>query len=197
MKYLKKVLLATGLIATTLGMSLSANAGAIIQQDIYADVLLSEFHPFNIDLGPQVIGSVTYNTEDADGAGFLSVVELDLSIGDLVLTEADGDSADQGLPIIAGINPFAPNAGLEFLFETFPLFGSMPDYILTLDVGFLDGFLFVDEYVYDVSGDIIGVFPSVDADIFLGAVTYVPEPSALVLMLAGLGLLVRRKVAAK
>ncbi|MBU2879801.1 PEP-CTERM sorting domain-containing protein [Aliiglaciecola lipolytica] len=197
MKYLKKVLLATGLIATTLGMSLSANAGAIIQQDIYADVQFSDFNPFNIDLGPQVIGSVTYNTEDADAVGFLSTVDLDLSIGDLALTMADGESADFGLPILAGINPFDPNAGLEFLFETFALFGAMPDYVLTLDVGNFDGFVYVDEYLYDASGNIDGPYLDALGIATLGDVTYVPEPSALVLMLAGLGLLVRRKIAAK
>ncbi|MDO6693937.1 PEP-CTERM sorting domain-containing protein [Aliiglaciecola sp. 3_MG-2023] len=197
MKYLKKVLLATGLMATTLGMSLSANAGAIIQQDIYADVWYSDFNPFNIDLGPQVIGSVTYNTEDADAVGFLSTVDLDLSIGDLALTMADGESADFGLPIIAGINPFDPNAGLEFLEETFALFGAMPDYVLTLDVGNFDGFFAIDEYFYDANGDIVDIFEDAFGTATLGDVTYVPEPSALVLMLAGLGLLVRRKIAAK
>ncbi|GAB2709306.1 PEP-CTERM sorting domain-containing protein [Aliiglaciecola aliphaticivorans] len=197
MKYLKKVLLATGLMATTLGMSLSANAGAIIQQDIYADVQFSDFNPFNIDLGPQVIGSVTYNTEDADAVGFLSTVDLDLSIGDLALTMADGESADFGLPIIAGINPFDPNAGLDFLIETFALFGAMPDYVLTLDVGNYDGIVVIDEYLYDASGNIDGPYLDAFGITTLGDVTYVPEPSALVLMLAGLGLLVRRKIAAK
>ena len=199
MKYLKKVLLATGLIATTLGMSVSANAGAIIQQDIYADVLFADFNPFGITEGPQWIGSVTYNTDTADGAGFLSTdgVELDLSIGSLSLTMADSLSVQDDLPVVAAINPFDPFAGLDFMIEVFNLYGDMPDYVLTLDISSFGGFLLLDEVFYDQNGGVEDVFEIVFGETTLGEVTYVPEPSALVLMLAGLGLLVRRKVAAK
>lgn len=197
MKYLKKVLLATGLIATTLGMSLSANAGAIIQQDIYADVLYSDFNPYGIDLGPQMIGTVTYNTEDADGAGFLSTAEVNLTLGSLSLTMDDSESVQFDQPIVAGINPFDPTAGLDFMIEVFNLFGDMPDYVLMLDIGNYEGLVTIDEIVYDINGDVEEVFLDALGYTTLGAVTYVPEPSALVLMLAGLGLLVRRKVAAK
>ncbi|MEP4891051.1 MAG: PEP-CTERM sorting domain-containing protein [Aliiglaciecola sp.] len=197
MKYLKKVLLATGLIATTLGMSLSANAGAIIQQDIYADFLYADPNPYGVGSDSGLIGSVTFNTEDADPSGFLSTVELDLSIGSLNLTLADGDAAKFGLPVVAAINPFDTLAGLDVFIETFGLFGDTPDYVLTLELGAFGGALVLDQYFYDGSGNIDFVFPLALAETSLGAVTYVPEPSVLVLMLAGLGLLVRRKVAAK
>lgn len=197
MTYLKKALLATSLVATTLGMSLSANAGAIIQQDIYADVLFSDFNPFSIDLGPQVIGSVTYNTEDADGAGFLNNVEVDLTLGLLSLTMDDSESTQFDLDIVAGINPFDPTAGLEFMVEVFNLFGDTPNYVLTLDIGNYEGIVLIDEIFYDQDDNIEEIFLDALGFTSLGKVTYVPEPSALILMLAGLGLLARRKIAAK
>ncbi|MFA3789655.1 PEP-CTERM sorting domain-containing protein [Aliiglaciecola sp. SL4] len=196
MKYLKKVLLATGLIATTLGMSLSANAGAIIQQDIYADVFIADPNPYGLTEGYQSIGSITYNTEDADPAGFLSTAELDLSLGSLSLTLADSYVGQYGDSLVAGIDPFDMTTGLAVFEVVFDLFGDTPDYSLLLLAGDFVGGLILDEVSYDGDGNRI-YFPIVLADTFLGDVTYVPEPSALVLMLAGLGLLVRRKIAAK
>ncbi|MDC0602538.1 PEP-CTERM sorting domain-containing protein [Aliiglaciecola sp.] len=188
MKYLKKVLLATGLVASTLGMSMSANAGAIIQQDIYGDVEI-DFDFFGITAGfDQLIGSITYNTDLADDFGFLDTdsTSLDITIGGVSLTLADSDSAFFGDPIVAGFDPLDITTGLDFFNEGFL---TPDDLSIFLDVGPLSsGTLIVEDlFLGDVSF----------GGARFGDVTYVPEPSALVLMLAGLGLLVRRKVAAK
>lgn len=191
MKYLKNVLLATGLVATTLGMSLSANAGAIIQQDILLDVAEFDSFPNGLGIGDgmdQLIGSITYATRDADGLGeiFAEDVDLEINLGPVTLTEAD---------LLAG--PF-------------------PISVLTLEDGAVvnGASLFIADFEFDFGGLLYGssilasdfggsfvldedFFPVVFGEARLGNVTYVPEPSALILMLAGLGLLVRRKVAAK
>lgn len=188
MKYLKKVLLATGLVAGTLGMSMSANAGAIIQQDIYGDIE-TDFSFFGITAGlDQLIGSITYNTDLADDVGFLDTDStlVDVTIGSVSLTFADSDTVFFGDPITAGLDPFNEIAGLEFFSESF---FTVDDLNIVIDVGPLSsGSLLIEDF-FD------GTFSVGDAR--LGDVTFVPEPSALVLMLAGLGLLVRRKVAAK
>lgn len=188
MKYLKKVLLATGLVAATLGMSMSANAGAIIQQDIYADIE-TNFDFFGISSGlDQLIGSITYNTDLADDFGFLDTdsTRVDITIGLVSLTFADSDSVFFGDPITAGFDPLNETAGLEFFSEGFL---TPDDLNIVLDVGPLSsGSLLIEDFFEGTASF---------GDARLGNVTFVPEPSALVLMLAGLGLLVRRKVAAK
>ncbi|WJG08398.1 PEP-CTERM sorting domain-containing protein [Aliiglaciecola sp. LCG003] len=201
MKYLNKVLLATGLIVSTLGMSMTASAGAIIKQDIYVSVDFADSNPYGIVEGAnQLIGSITYNTDDADDFGFLSAEStvLDLSPGTLSLGLSDAVSAEFSPQLLtAGIDMFNPFAGLDFFVDEFNLFGASPDYVLALELSAFGGFMVLDEIFYDVNGDIEDVFPVAFAETNLGAVTYVPEPSALLLMLAGLGLLVRRKVSAK
>ncbi|GAA0857799.1 PEP-CTERM sorting domain-containing protein [Aliiglaciecola litoralis] len=188
MKYLKNVLLATGLMASTLGMSMSANAGAIIQQEIYADIN-EDFGFFGVSAGlDQLLGTITYNTDLADEFGFLDTdsTVVDINFGFLNLTMADSDSVFFGMPIVAGFDPFNFTAGLEFYSEGFVHPSALE---LFIDVGPLSSGSVIAEDTFD------GIFSEGNGR--LGQVTYVPEPSALVLMLAGLGLLVRRKVAAK
>ena len=192
MKYLKSLLLATGMVATTLSMSFSANAGAIIQQDIYLDVdPAAGGFSFDIDFGitetlNQLIGSITYATRDANAVGEIALddVDLEINLGGLTLTQSD---ALPGLPILslfdgAEVNG-ATNMIVDFEFDYFGI-----PYALTAiaDTDFGGAFFLEDDFGLVVLGETR-----------LGDVTYVPEPSALILMLAGLGLLVRRKVAAK
>jgi hypothetical protein len=189
MKALKNALLATGLLVSTLGMSISANAGAIVTQDIFAEIFFAFPNPFGIEEGFQPIGSISYSVDDRDDAGFLDTdtTVLDLSVGNLALTLADEFNVADGFPVLAGTDPLQFLGGLEFFFGQFILFD---EYELLLDVGPFSSMSLllwnfdIDDY------DVIGVA-------FLGDVQVVPEPSALILMLAGLGLLVRRKVAAK
>lgn len=204
MKYLKNVLLAAGLVATTMGISLSANAGiinqALVTQDIYVDVIFADFNPFSIIEGDnQLIGSITYDAYLVDDFGFLDSgsTVLDLSIGTLSLGLADGFAAQDGLEIVAG--SYNPLAGLDFLVESFGLFGAAPEFILDLMLDSMGGILVLDEIFYDEFGDIEDVFPVAFGETRLGeaGVEFVSEPSAFIIMLAGIGFLVRRKIATK
>ncbi|GAB5380275.1 MAG: hypothetical protein Alis3KO_09270 [Aliiglaciecola sp.] len=192
MKYLKNVLLATGLVATTLGMSLSANAGAIIQQDIYLDV--AEFDAFPNGLGitdgmDQLIGSITYATRDADGAGeiFAEDVDLEINLGPVTLTEADLLTGPFPLAVLVLDDTSVTTGAALFVSDfEFDFAGLLYTATAIADRDFGGFFELSEEF-----------FPVVFGETRLGNVTYVPEPSALILMLAGLGMLVRRKVAAK
>lgn len=188
MKFLKNFLLTASLVVTTMGMSLSANA-VLIQQDIFIDVLPGD----SIDTGlgltdtlEQLIGSVIYNTKDADGLGEISLDDISvvLNLGPVTLTNADvltGGSAPILLsfaPEVDGIQNFIVD--FEFIFD-----GMITNLYLDADLDF--GGIFVLE-------DGFGLLTIGDA--YLGA-TNVSEPSALIIMLAGMGFLVRRKIAAK
>lgn len=204
MKYFKNVLLAVGLVTSTMGMSLSAHASfinqALVTQDIYVDVDIADVNPFNIIVGDnQLIGSITYDAYLVDDNGFLDSgsTVLDLSIGTLSLGLADGFQAQDGLEIVAiSDNPLA---GLDFLTESFGLFGAAPEFILSLFLEPAGGVLVLDEIFYDQFGNIEDEFPVAIGYTRLGeaSVEFVSEPSAFVMMLAGIGFLVRRKVATK
>ncbi len=195
MTYLKKVLMATTLVASTLGMSLTANAGAIIQQNIIADIEFA--HPDNslgmVEGMDQVLGYIKYNTDHVDVAGFLlqdsADLEMDLWFGGVNFTLADGVFFQDG-SFFAALNPADPFAGLEDLAEQF----IDVDYDIFLNVGLLDNsFAAFDVFGIGQQGD----FADVLGTTRFGEVTYVPEPSALALLLGGLVLVARRKVAAK
>lgn len=193
MKYLKKVLLATTLVASSLGMSMSANAGAIIQQDIIADIFFA--HPDNtlgmVEGVDQVLGYIKYNTDHVEdgGTGFLlqdsSDLELEVNFGFASFTLADGAYFQDG-SFFAALNPADPFAGLEDLAE---LFFDI-DYDISLNVGALDNsFLAFDLFGVGAQGE----FADVEGTTRFGDVTYVPEPSVLALMLGGLVLVARRR----
>jgi hypothetical protein len=188
MKFLKNVLLTASLVVTTMGMSLSANA-VLIQQDIFVDVLPGD--SFDTGLGltetlNQLIGSVIYNTDDADGLGeiLLDDISVVLNLGPVTLTNADvltGGSAPILLsfaPEVDGIQNFIVD--FEFIFA-----GMITNLYLVADLDFGGYFELGDEDGLLTVGET-----------YLGAVN-VSEPSALIIMLAGMGFLVRRKIAAK
>jgi hypothetical protein len=190
MKYLKNVLLAAGLVATTMGMSLSANA-ALIQQEIYVDVVEESFDDsFGITQSlNQLMGSVTYNTNDADSYGEIALDKISLifNLGSLTFTE-DDLLAGGSPPILLSADPEADGI-LSFIFDLFFTFDSADYSVLAIaDTDFGGEFLLVNETTgsYDVFGETR-----------LGAAVDVSEPSALILMLAGFGFLARRKLLAK
>jgi hypothetical protein len=195
MKYLKNVLLAASLVVTTMGMSLSANA-ALIQQDIFLDVDVAAGDSLFDDVGhgltdtlDQLLGSIMYNTDDANGLGEIAAADTSIvfSIGGVTLTEADllfGGSD----PILLAANAEVDgilNMTLEF---EFLLNGFDIAITAIADTDFGGLFLLDDPFGLAVSGETR-----------LGQVNQVAvsEPSALILMLAGFGFLVRRKIAAK
>jgi len=195
MKYLKNVLLAASLVVTTMGMSLSANA-ALIQQDIFldVDVAAGDFlfddvgHGLTDTLG-QLLGSIMYNTDDANGLGEIAAADTSIvfSIGGVTLTEADllfGGSD----PILLAANAEVDGILNMILDFDFLLNGFEVEVSATADTDFGGLFLLFDDVGLAVSGETR-----------LGQVNLVAvsEPSALILMLAGFGFLVRRKIAAK
>lgn len=190
MKYLKNVLLATGLVATTLGMSLSANAGAIIKQDIYLDIDFADPNGLMVDAGmDQLVGSITYATRDADGAGeiFAEDVDLEINLGPVTLTEADLLTGPFPLSVLVLDDTSVTTGAALFVSDfEFDFGGFLYNATAIADRDFGGFFELAEDFV-----------PVVFGETRLGNVTYVPEPSALILMLAGLGMLVRRKVAAK
>jgi hypothetical protein len=194
MKYLKNVLLAAGLVFTTMGMSLSANA-ALIQQDILLDAAAGDVinndasHGLTETLG-QLLGSIMYNTDDADANGEIAAADISLAfnIGGVTLTEADlllGGSAPIELAANAEVDGIF-NMILEFEF----LLNGFDIGITAIADTNAGGQFFLDDLNLDTV---------VFGEIRLGKVIQVAvsEPSALILMLAGFGFLVRRKIAAK
>ena len=195
MKYLKNVLLAASLVVTTMGMSLSANA-ALIQQDIFLDVDVAAGDSLFDDVGHgltdtlnQLLGSIMYNTDDANGIGEIAAADTSIvfSIGGVTLTEAD--------LLLGGSDPIFLAANAEV------------DGILNMVLEFeflLNGFDVAITAIADtdfgglfILDDVFGL--AVSGETRLGQVNQVAvsEPSALILMLAGFGFLVRRKIAAK
>ncbi|MBA6342931.1 PEP-CTERM sorting domain-containing protein [Colwellia sp. MB02u-10] len=202
MKYFKNFLLTACFVTTTMGVSLSANAAlipvgiseALVTQEIYVDMDFADANPFGIvGGGNQLIGSITYDALLADEFGDLDLGStiLDLSIGTLSLTLADGFDSGFG-ELIAGLDTANPFAGLDFFDESFDLFGPLSDFILTVSMGPLSG-QFLE--LYDATNDFTLAF----GEIRLGdaSVQSVSEPSTLILMLLSVGLLVRRKIAIK
>jgi hypothetical protein len=186
MKFLKNVLLTAGLVVSTMGMSMSANA-VLIQQDIFVDVLPGD--SFDIGLGltetlNQLIGSVIYNTDDAYGTFNqidLDDISIELNLGPVTLTNADvlsGGDAPIELslaPEVDGIFNFIVN--FEFTFN-----GSMTYIDIETDLDFGGNFFLSDDNGLATIGETrLGV-------------ANVSEPSVLIIMLAGMGFLVRRKI---
>lgn len=162
MTYLKKVMMAALLVATTAMTSMSAQA-VLITQDIFVtnEASGAEFQ----------LGSVTIDIADTDlNNGFVSAfdfVSFDIFGWDLL--EIYGFEA-----VVDGDNVFA---GIEFLAFDVEELGLIDpwNYQLTFDA-FDSGANFVD--IFDSSFDLV-FFSST---LRLGDVTAVPEPSAIALI---------------
>jgi hypothetical protein len=196
MKYLKNVLLAAGMVATTMGMSFSANA-VLIQQDIYLDVDVtngeySDDTNFGIsETLSQLIGSISYYTQDADIFGEIGLddISVTFNLGLLTLTQDDALLGGPA-PIVLSANPKVD--GIENFIMDFDFMFNGVDFALTTvaDINF-GGAFWLDD-ISDISNPISVVYGTTR----LGSVN-VSEPSALILMLAGVGFLVRRRIATK
>lgn len=198
MKYLKKVLLAATLVASTLGMSLSAQAGPIIQQDIIFDIDFAD--PTNtlglVEGMGQVVGSITYHTSPShvESTGDLKTdsqyLSVSLMLGSWSLSLADSDQMMLGGPILAALDPLMPSFGLLYYEDYFysPDFATAEmSLVMSVEALFAGGPGFFD--FIEVSSS--GAFGTA----YFGDVTYVPEPSVLALLLGGLVLVARRRVA--
>lgn len=185
MKYFKNVLLAVSFIATSMSMSLPANA-VLIQQDIFLDVTEEVFDDVGHGLTQtlnQLIGSVLYDTDDADINGEIALVDtsIQFNIGGVMLTEADVLGADPILLAADAVNDGILNFIVDF---EFLLNGFEVGVTAIADTDFGGLFALDDE-----------LGPAVFGETRLGGVNLVPvsEPSAIILMLLAAGFGLRRR----
>lgn len=183
MKYIKQVMLAATMLVTTLGFaSFTANANPIVVQDIYIDVFTDG--GFGVDLGPgQLFGTVQYHVDNVVGGGIVTggddtYFQFDLALGSLAVSEMDDFDYGFGGPF-ATTDPVFTDAGLTGLFTFF----DMQDVF-----GEIAG---TSAFFMDVTGAFF------EGEISFGQPSYISEPSILVLFMAGLVLVARRRFTTK
>ncbi|WP_426358404.1 PEP-CTERM sorting domain-containing protein [Pseudocolwellia sp. HL-MZ19] len=175
--YLKNALLAISLSLFTIG---SANAN-LITQDILFDDLSST------DVLFETIGSITVDTQDGDGDGYINTwVNFELFGFDMITeTDAAGNFSLFGL-FEAFVDLTNVSAGIEFLtFDVTEDSSSFFNFQGLADTAFTGG-NFID--VFDSSGNVF-----IFGELALGQASVVPEPSMFLLFFTGLFFLVAKR----
>ena len=175
--FLKNTLLAISLSLFTIG---SANANLITQDILFDDASTA-------DVLFETVGSITVDTQDSDGFGYINTwVDFEL-FGFNMITEADaaGDFSLFGLFEVF-VDLTNVSAGIEFLtFDVTEDSSLFFNFQGLADTAFPGGNFFD---VFDSSGNVF-----LFGDLALAEVSAVPEPSMFLLFFTGLFFLVAKR----